>query len=194
MGKSKVRATLLSHLGYQSTHSAKKKQLKLGHIPPSHPNGMSLNLTEPKVQTLKQAATILRSRHEDPSFLKFLIISVKQLIYLPRDPPGPFYFSKSQDPSIIHLVYIINEEMPRCSEFLLTLKQISEPSLVPEDQILSNYRSQVHQRYLSLLDGDLSVKQKHVVNRVTIEGEHECLLVFRQRLNIEVIPLLNAPH
>jgi hypothetical protein len=105
---------------------------------------------------------------------------------------------------------VVNEESGRQTEFIYSLLQFTKPDsmsqgqslYLSEDDILRKYTDTVHTRYLHYLKHTKCLL-KHIVTRVTIEGEHTYLMLVRAGpggkpasagVELELIPMMNAPH
>jgi hypothetical protein len=88
-------------------------------------------------------------------------------------------------------IFVVNEDNQRQSHLFYTLKQfVSSES--NEHQLTKRYINLRKKRYYDFIQTDSS-ELKLVVTRVTIEGEHTCVLVARQK-RFELMPITNVPH
>ena len=100
----------------------------------------------------------------------------------------------------------MNSDEPSREKFLHTLLLFTHPEqqFASEEDILKKYvetEKKRHIEYLKHTENKTGVKLilKHVVKRVTIEGEHTFLMIMREdkesgkKQVIELQPMLNAP-
>eukprot|EP00347_Sterkiella_histriomuscorum_P014669 403360000 len=150
--------------------------------------------------------------------MNILLISVKQVIKIPRHPPGPQFFDKdanqklSTDQNIKYMLFVMTSDELQRQQFVNNLLQFTQPDslsqgqglYLSEDDILKRYIDNEKKKYLEYIKhSEQSDKQskyliKQVVKRVTIEGEHNYLVLLQhdsQKLyNLQLIPIMNSPY
>lgn len=151
-----------------------------------------------------------------------LLISVQQLVKIPRSPPGPSYVAKDisttqeeqglnskslTNSKKLMLMVLQEEDIEKQAECLFLLQKLTKPQslgnqLMSEDEIVQNHVNQMQKKYLDFLKETESAykqkikeinlskqrgnqlsthlyKVKQIVKRVTIEGEHTCLMLLK---------------
>ncbi len=88
------------------------------------------------------------------------------------------------------MIFILNDELDRQNEFVLTLQQFTKPDslsqgqqlYLSEDEILKKYIDNVNKKYIQFIKHSekamgYKYSLKEIVKRITIEGEHTYLLL-----------------
>ena len=124
-----------------------------------------------------------------------------------------------------YVLMVLQDDISKQQEALYLLQKLSKPQdniYMSEDDVVQKHIQEVQKKYLNFLKETESqykqtIKQiksqkvsshlykiKQIVKRITVEGEHTCLMLLKHdqstnnqdlsQLCLEIIPIMNAPY